>query len=111
MMPLGLLKRRIVYSSCLTSVFQMGGVQLSAYYLPLWFQVIKGASPSMSGVYFMGTVGPQIVVALFSGALSMSFLSYLLQYELTLPSFKVWILHPMGHRRKPIFNNWIGTSE
>ncbi|KAN0102744.1 MFS multidrug transporter [Hyaloscypha variabilis] len=69
MMPLSLLKRRIVYSSCITSTGQMGGVQVFAYYLPIWFQVIKGASPTMSGVYFMGTVGPQIVFALLSGFL------------------------------------------
>jgi hypothetical protein len=50
---------------------QFGGMQLFAYYLPVWFQVIKGASPSMSGVYFLGTVGPQIVLAIISGALSM----------------------------------------
>jgi len=71
MMPLSLLKRRIVYSSCITSIGQMGGVQIFAYYLPIWFQVIKGASPTMSGVYFMGTVGPQIVFALVSGVLGM----------------------------------------
>jgi hypothetical protein len=71
MMPLSLLKRRIVYSSCITSTGQMGGVQVFAYYLPIWFQVIKGASPTMSGVYFMGTVGPQIVFALLSGFLGM----------------------------------------
>jgi hypothetical protein len=76
MMPLALLKRRIVYSSCLASMGQNGGVQLSAYYLPLWFQVIKGASPSMSGVYFMGIVGPQIVFSIMSGALSLWFLPF-----------------------------------
>lgn len=70
MMPLALLKRRIVYSSCVASIGQMGGLQVMSYYLPLWFQVIKGASPSMSGVYFLGTVGPQIVFAIVSGALS-----------------------------------------
>jgi len=37
--------------------------------LPLWFQVIKGASPSMSGVYFMGTIGSQIITGLVSGVL------------------------------------------
>ncbi|PMD19411.1 efflux pump [Hyaloscypha hepaticicola] len=73
MMPLTLLKRRIVYSSCLASMGQFGGMQLLAYYLPLWFQVIKGASPSMSGVYFMGTIGPQIVLAIMSGALISKF--------------------------------------
>ena len=76
MMPLTILKRRIVYSSCLASMGQFGGMQLLAYYLPLWFQVIKGASPSMSGVYFMGTIGPQIVLAIISGALSLWFLPF-----------------------------------
>jgi hypothetical protein len=71
MMPLSLMKRRIVYSSCIASLSQMGGIQMSSYYLPLWFQVIKGASPLMSGVYFLGTVGPQILFALTAGALGM----------------------------------------
>jgi hypothetical protein len=69
MMPISLLRRRIVYWSCIATVFQFGAVQLTAYYLPLWFQVIKGASPSMSGVYFMGTIGSQIITGLLSGIL------------------------------------------
>ena len=71
MMPISLLRKRIIYSSCIASTFQMGSVQTFAYYLPVWFQVIKNASPSMSGVYFMGTIGPQVIFAILSGALSM----------------------------------------
>jgi len=70
MLPLNMLSQRIVYSSCLASTFQFGGMQIIAYYLPVWFQVIKSASPSMSGVYYLGTIGPQLVVAVSSGALS-----------------------------------------
>lgn len=71
MMPLSMLRQRIVYSSCIVSTLQMGGIQIFAYFLPVWFQVIKAASPVKSGVYFMGTIGPQIVLAILSGALSM----------------------------------------
>jgi hypothetical protein len=69
MMPISLLRRRIVYWSCIATVFQFGAIQLTAYYLSIWFQVIKGASPSMSGVYFMGTIGFQIITGLLSGIL------------------------------------------
>lgn len=71
MMPLSLVRQQIVYSTCIVSTLQMGGVQIFAYYLPVWFQVIKGASPTMSGVYFLGTIGPQIIFAIVSGALGM----------------------------------------
>jgi len=117
MMPLGLLKRRIVYSSCIVSIGQMGGVQLSAYYLPLWFQVIRGASPTMSGVYFMGSVGPQIVFALLSGALGMQhsaspfFVARFPFSILTISSFKTRILPPMGYWRKSSLNNRFRTTE
>jgi MFS family permease len=70
MIPLSMLRQRIVYSSCIVSILQMGSIQVLAFYLPVWFQVIKDASPSMSGVYFLGTIGPQIVFAILSGALS-----------------------------------------
>jgi hypothetical protein len=72
MMPLSLLRHRIVYSSCIASALQFGGVQVFAFYLPVWFQVIKAASPAMSGAYYMGTVGPQIIFSVLSGALGTS---------------------------------------
>jgi hypothetical protein len=73
MMQLSLLRQRIVYSTLIVAILQFGGIQVFAYYLPVWFQVIKAASPAMSGVYFMGTVGPQMILAIISGVLSTYF--------------------------------------
>ena len=72
MVPLSMLRQRIIYSSCIVSTLQMGSIQILVYYLPVWFQVIKAASPVKSGVYFMGTIGPQIIFSILSGVMSMS---------------------------------------
>jgi hypothetical protein len=71
MMPISLLRRRIVYWSCIAAIFQSGAAQVLSYYMPVWFQVIRGASPSMSGVYFMGSMGSQVLLSLLSGVLGM----------------------------------------
>ncbi|KAI9645350.1 hypothetical protein NHQ30_006086 [Ciborinia camelliae] len=49
MIPLHMLTKRIVYSGCLTSLFNQGGLMLLSYYLPVWFQTVKGVSPTGSG--------------------------------------------------------------
>jgi len=70
MIPLSIIRRRVVYSSMLTSAFAFGGLLLLSYYLPLWFQVIKGATPTMSAVYILPTFGLQIFSAILVGALT-----------------------------------------
>lgn len=50
MIPPTIISNRLVLFGCLVSGFQMGALALLAYYLPLWFQVVKGASPTKSGV-------------------------------------------------------------
>ena len=67
MIPLSMLGQRVVYSSCLTVVLQFGSLQVFAYYLPLWFQTIKGVGPILSGAYFMATAGPLIVSTIVTG--------------------------------------------
>ena len=67
MMPLEMLSRRIVYCSFLTVVFQRGGLFLLIYYVPLWFQAVKGATPTLSGVYILPTVLSQTVAAMGAG--------------------------------------------
>jgi hypothetical protein len=43
---------------------------LLSFYLPVWFQVVKNASPIMSGVYFMPYVGMQMISSILTGILS-----------------------------------------
>jgi hypothetical protein len=69
LIPLDTVRNRIVYSSCLTMFFQMGSLVLTMYYLPLWFQIAKGNSPTLSGIYLLPMVGSQILFAAVSGGL------------------------------------------
>jgi len=69
MIPMGMLKKRIVYSSCLTALLQMGSLLLVTYYLPIWFQSVKQVGPTMSGIMILPTFLSQIPAAGISSVL------------------------------------------
>ncbi|OHW98068.1 MFS multidrug transporter [Colletotrichum incanum] len=69
MMPLGLFKSRIVWISCVVGALTMSITMVSSYYLPLYFQSVKGATPFQGGVDFLPTILSQLVFAVVSGAL------------------------------------------
>ena len=68
MLPLSMLKRRPVWSSCGVAFFFFSMMQVVVYYLPIYFQAVKGASPMMSGVYLLPSILSQLIGTLFSGA-------------------------------------------
>jgi len=47
----------------------MGSLILLCYYLPLWFQIVKGVNPLLSGVMTLPTVISQSLGAIFVGKL------------------------------------------
>ncbi|KAL2065962.1 hypothetical protein VTL71DRAFT_3632 [Oculimacula yallundae] len=63
MIPMGMLKKRIIYSSCLTALLQMGSLLVVTYYLPIWFQAVKQVGPTMSGIMILPTFLSQIPAA------------------------------------------------
>ncbi|KIM95352.1 hypothetical protein OIDMADRAFT_206451 [Oidiodendron maius Zn] len=67
MVPLSMMKQRGVWSSCLVSFFFFSMLQLVIYYLPIYFQAIKGASPMISGVDLLPSILSQLIGTLFSG--------------------------------------------
>lgn len=67
MIPLSLLSKREVLFSCCTAFLQMGTLLLFSYFLPLWFQVVKGASPTMSGVMNLPIMLSQSLLLVLSG--------------------------------------------
>jgi hypothetical protein len=69
MVPFSMVRQRVVWSSCLVIAFFFGGLLLFSYYLPIYFQAVKGASPAMSGVYILPGILSQMVMAALSGAL------------------------------------------
>ncbi|TGO24259.1 hypothetical protein BPAE_0107g00060 [Botrytis paeoniae] len=69
MIPLDILRKRIVYSGCLTGMLNQGGLIVISYYLPVWFQTIKGVSPTQSGVRTLPTFLATIGCSLIAGSL------------------------------------------
>lgn len=69
MIPLGLFKNRIVLTSSLVGALNMSITQVSSYYIPMYFQSVKGETPFRGGVHFLPTIIAQLVFAVASGAL------------------------------------------
>ncbi|KAH7336165.1 putative MFS multidrug transporter [Rhexocercosporidium sp. MPI-PUGE-AT-0058] len=70
MIPFYLLKNRVVVCACTTVILSQGSMMVVTYYVPIWFQVVKNASPSMGGVYYLPSVGSQVVGSILTGALT-----------------------------------------
>ena len=56
MIPFSMMRQRIIWSSSLTMFFFCGVLFIGSYYLPIYFQSTKDASPLMSGVYLLPTI-------------------------------------------------------
>jgi MFS family permease len=69
MIPLRLLGRRTIIASSLTSFCVFGSLFVVIYYIPEWFQVIKGASPIKSGVMNIALFVPQIIGSIIAGTM------------------------------------------
>lgn len=72
MIPFSMMRIRIVWASCIANAFFYGGMLIFSYYLPIYFQSVKGVSPSMSGVYMLPAIVTQMIFSIFSGILSKS---------------------------------------
>ncbi|KAJ5697901.1 Major facilitator superfamily domain general substrate transporter [Penicillium malachiteum] len=75
MIPPRFITHRTLFFACMTEFFIMGPVMISIYYLPEWFQVIKGASPTKSGVMYLPLALSDVILALSSGA-ELKYLGY-----------------------------------
>lgn len=69
MISLQTCRRRVVCLGCSTLFFQFGTLLVLSYYLPIWFQVIKGASPEMSGVMTLPTLVSVAIASILAGKL------------------------------------------
>lgn len=68
LIPLSLLKNRIVGVICGVAFFFFAMMQLVTFYLPIYFQSVRGDSPMMSGVHVLPTIIGQLIAIVFSGA-------------------------------------------
>ncbi|EEA25772.1 conserved hypothetical protein [Talaromyces marneffei ATCC 18224] len=67
MIPGSIMKQSVVWSSCVINMTQFASLWIFSYYLPVWFQTVKGNSPITSGAYYMATAAPIIVITMTTG--------------------------------------------
>ena len=75
MIPPRLMTERTIFFSCIMEFFIMGAVFIAIYYLPEWFQVIKDASPSKSGLMYLPLALSDVLAATGTG-MSLKFIGY-----------------------------------
>lgn len=72
MIPFSAVRQRVVWSGSLVNFFFFGSMLITNYYLPIYFQAVRHATPTMSGVYLLPAILSQIIFATVSGILGMS---------------------------------------
>jgi nitrate/nitrite transporter NarK len=72
MIPYSILQRREVWSSCLVTGFFFGNLLIFSYYLPIYFQAVKGVNPAPSGLCILPGIASQMLMAIISGVLGES---------------------------------------
>ena len=90
MIPISMIRRRIVWSSCLVFGFLMSQLFTTSYYLPIYFQAVKGATPTLSGVYILPSILGQLFLAIGCGQLGKYWGSYGTLEMLTVGQLESW---------------------
>jgi len=113
MIPFSMLRRREVWTSMLVGTFIMGTVFVFSFYLPVYFQAVKGVSPFTSGVYVLPNILTSTFFAVLSGSLGKLYSSPRTNWNLTpshsqqnrlLHSVGPLRWHPNHHRQRPLRN-------
>lgn len=69
MIPFSMLRVRAVWASCVANAFFYGTMLIFSYYIPIYFQSVKGVSPALSGVYMLPAIIAQMICSIVCGVL------------------------------------------
>ncbi|CAK7224690.1 hypothetical protein SCUCBS95973_005603 [Sporothrix curviconia] len=69
LVPTPILRQRAVYSSAMTALTLMGALLTHAFFIAIYFQASRNASPIMSGVDILPNIISQLFAAVFSSML------------------------------------------
>ena len=83
MIPYSMLRITEVWSSCLVTTLFFANLLTFSYYLPIYFQAVKGVAPATSGVYILPGILSQMLMAVTSGILGELFILKLQKQLLT----------------------------
>lgn len=70
LIPLQVITKPIVFVASMASFLQVGTFSTIAYYLPVWFQSVKSASPLDSGLMILPTMITQILATIIVSGIS-----------------------------------------
>jgi len=70
MIPFSMLMQRVVWVSCAYMFCFYASMMLWIYYLPIYFQTVRGITPTLSGVYMLPLIAGQMIGAMTSGVMS-----------------------------------------
>ncbi|KAH7146765.1 major facilitator superfamily domain-containing protein [Dactylonectria estremocensis] len=70
MIPLHLVRQKVVWCSALVMLFSVMTSFCASYYLPIYFQAVMDASPSLSGVYLLPLIISQVIIVVLGGSIS-----------------------------------------
>jgi hypothetical protein len=69
LIPFSILRVRATWSGALTQCFLLTIVYCVSFFLPIYFQAVRGASPMMSGVYILPGIISQLLMTATGGRL------------------------------------------
>jgi hypothetical protein len=64
-----MMKVQAVWAGALTHCCVLTNILCASFFLPIYFQAVKGANPMMSGVYVLASVLSQLLVLPLAGRL------------------------------------------
>jgi MFS family permease len=70
MVPLAMLKHRVIWSAAMTMFFSLSSVLVADFYIAIYFQAIRDDSPLMSGVHMLPITLGLVLFTIVSGVLS-----------------------------------------
>ncbi|KAI2779943.1 MFS general substrate transporter [Daldinia loculata] len=69
MVPLSMIRKRVMWASSVSGLFLSGTMFITAYYLPIYFQTVRAATPFMSGVDVLPNILSQMIFGIIAGGL------------------------------------------
>ncbi|KAG4223304.1 hypothetical protein PC116_g28228 [Phytophthora cactorum] len=69
MVPIAMIKQRVMWASCVAALFLSGTMFITAYYLPIYFQTVRAATPFISGVHVLPNILAQMILGIIAGGL------------------------------------------
>ncbi|KAM0327969.1 hypothetical protein ACHAQA_005368 [Verticillium albo-atrum] len=68
--PVRIISQRTVLAGTFFMIFLAGSMMLAVYYVPLWFQTVKGFDPVQSGIYTLPLVLSLVASSIISGIIT-----------------------------------------